>query len=310
MPRRSLQAATEARLPLLSFAVSKLDLMSVWRPWDADDDEYEERSLIRELLPASLYAPVLAWIRKELRPGGAYAYVDMNRVHDLQSGLQVDLRLQGRFVDADDVVRVIAQRGDQFVARVVDFFLSGYELDNWGRTPSEVDSLKWHFDSAASAADIALQDGVYRLRRRVPEGVEELAEASTQSAPTLAGQHLRKGWTEAYSLTPNTSLVMTEAIKAVEAAAHPVVSPNAKKVRLGMMTQTIKDQSGWTLAFPNRDDGHPDHKAVLVGMLETLIIAQADRHGGAAPSVLEAQGHVQLASTLVQWFTAGVVVRE
>lgn len=284
--------------------------MSVWRPWDADDEEYEERSLIRELIPTALYAPVLAWIRRELRPSGAYAYVDMGRVHELQSGLQVSFGLQSRFVDTDDVVRTIAQRGDQFVARVIDFFLSYYEQDKWGNAPSEVDSLKWHFDSAASAAEIALQDGRYRLRRRVPAGVEELAEASKQSAPALAGQHLGKAWAEAYALTPNTSLVMTEAIKAVEAAAHPVVSPTAKKVRLGMMTQTIKDQSGWTLAFPNRDDGHPDHKAVLLGMLETLIIAQADRHGGAAPSVMEAQGHVQLASTLVQWFSAGVVVRE
>lgn len=283
--------------------------MSVWRPWDADDDEYEERSLIRELLPPPLQAPVMAWIRRELRPSGAYAWVNMNRVHELQSGLQVDLGLQGRYVEADDALALIARRGDQFVARAVDFFLSDYAPDNHGNAPSEVDSLKRHFDNTASSADIGLQDGVYRLRRRAPEGVEELAEASRQSAPTLAGQHLAKAWSQAYALTPNTSLVMTEGIKAVEAAAHPVVTPNASRIRLGMITQTIKDQSGWTLAFPNRDDGHPDHKAVLVGMLETLIIAQADRHGGAAPSVLEAQGHVQLASTLVQWFSTGVVVR-
>ncbi len=311
VPRCAWQAIeTAARSGLVSSAASKILHVSVWRPWDADDNEFEERSLVRELLPASLYPPVLAWIRKELRPSGAYAYVDMGRVHELQSGLQIDLRPQSRYVDADDMVRTIAQRGDQFVARVIDFFLSDYEPDNWGNVPSEVESLKWHFDSAASAADIGVQDGVYRLRRRVPEGVEELAEASRQSAPSLAGQHLGKAWIEAYTLTPNTSLVMAEAIKAVEAAAHPVVTPAAKKVRLGMMTQTIKDQSGWTLAFSNRDDGHPDHKAVLVGMLETLIVAQADRHGGATPSVTEAQGHVQLASTLVQWFSAGVVIRE
>ncbi len=208
------------------------------------------------------------------------------------------------------MVRAITQKGNQFIARVIDYFLSGFETDQWGTTPNEAETLKWHFDSAASAAEIALQDGAYRLRRRATEGVEELAEASRQSAPALAGQHLGKAWNEAYALTPNTSLAMTEAIKAVEAAAHPVVTPTAKKVRLGMMTQTIKDQSGWTLAFPNRDDGHPDHKAVLVGMLETLIIAQVDRHGGVAPSVMEAHGHVQLASILVQWFSSGVIVRE
>jgi hypothetical protein len=283
--------------------------MSVWRPWDAEDDEYDERSLIRELLPPPLHAPVLAWVRNELRPG-SYSHVDIERVHELQTALQVDFRLQDRYVEADDMVRVITQKGNQFVSRVVDYFLSGYEIDQRGDTPGEVESLKWHFDSAASAASIGLQDGVYRLRRRVPAGVEELAEASKQSAPALAGQHLAKAWSEAHALAPNTSLVMTEAIKAVEAAAHPVVTPTAKKIRLGMMTQTIKDQSGWTLAFLNRDDGLPDHKAVLVGMLETLIVSQTDRHGGAVPSVIEAQGHVQLASTLVQWFSAGVVIRE
>lgn len=308
MPQAVKFTTTVAALPLLSVATSRLCLMSVWRPWDADDDEYEERSLIRDLLPPSLHAPVLAWIRKELHPS-SHNFVDLDRMHELQTALQVDFRLQGRYVEADDAVHAIRQMGNQFVSRVIDYFLSEYEDDPYGDTPEEVASLKWHFDSAASAASIGLQDGVYRLRRRVPAGVEELAEASKQSAPTLAGQHLGKAWSEAYALTPNTSLVMTEAIKAVEAAAHPVVSPNAKKIRLGMMTQTIKDQSGWTLAFPNRDDGHPNHKAVLVGMLETLIIAQADRHGGAAPSVMEAQGHVQLASTLVQWFSAGVVIR-
>ncbi|GAA1659526.1 hypothetical protein [Microbacterium flavum] len=284
--------------------------MSVWRPWDADDNEYEQRSLIRELIPASLRAPVLAWIRMQLRPTGAYAHIDMSRVHDLQSALQIDFRLQKRYVEADDMLSTITQKGDQFIARVVDYFLSYYTTDHLGRAPSEVDSLRRHFDNAASSAEIALQNGVFRLRRRTTDGIEELAEASAQSTSVLAGQHLRKGWVEAYALSPNTSLVMSEAIKAVEAAAHPVVSPKATKVRLGMITQAIKDQTGWTLAFPNRDDGHPDHKAVLVGMLETLIVAQADRHGGASPSVLEAQGHVQLASILVQWFSTGVVRRD
>lgn len=282
--------------------------MSVWRPWDADDQEYEERSLIRDALPAPLRAPVLAWLRKEFEPDRGW--VREQKVHLIQTALQVDLQVKPGLVHADSLVNTIASRGDQFICRIVDLELAGYEFDDFRGAPSAVDDLKWHLDHAASALDVTVQDGVYRLKRRVPQGIEELAEESKSSSGALSGQHLGKAWVEAYSLTPNTSLVMTEAIKAVEAAAHPVVTPAAKKIRLGMITQTLKDQSGWTLTFPNRDDGHPDHKAVLVGMLETLIIAQADRHGGAAPSVLEAQAHVQLASTLVQWFSTGVVVRE
>jgi len=230
-------------------------------------------------------------------------------VHEIQTALQIDFRLSRRYVEADDMVKIIAQQGDQFLARVIDYMLSTYSFDPVHGKPSDVIELQGHLDNAASAVDITVVDGAYRLRRRVPEGVEELAEASKSSADALAGQHLGKAWAEAYSLAPNTSLVMTEAIKAVEAAAHPLVTPNDKQRRLGKITQVIKDQIGWTLAFPVRDDGHPNHKAVLVGMLETLIVAQADRHGGAAPSIIEAQGHVQLASTLVQWFSGGVVQR-
>jgi hypothetical protein len=281
--------------------------MSVWRPWDADDEEYAKRSLIREPFPDHMRAPALSWLRGALNPRNGY--VMESTYHALQTALQVDFEYDGDYIDAETMVADIESRGDQFVGRVIDLLLSVHSPDPMFRMPSEVQVLKLHLDGAASALDITVQDGVYRLKRRVPQGVEELAEASKTSAIGLAGQHLGKAWSEAYSLTPNTSLVMTEAIKAVEAAAHTVVTPTAKKIRLGMITQTLKDQSGWTLAFPNRDDGHPDHKAVLVGMLETLIIAQADRHGGTAPTVLEAQGHVQLASTLVQWFSTGVVAR-
>jgi hypothetical protein len=58
-----------------------------------------------------------------------------------------------------------------------------------------------------------------------------------------------------------------------------------------------------------RDDGHPDHAVVLIGMLETLAFAEQHRHSGHGYSEAEAVGHVQLAATLVGWFSAGVVVR-
>lgn len=283
--------------------------MSVWRPWDADDEEFAARSLVKEPIPAPLRAPLVAWVRDNLQP--QYGWVDESVVHAVQTALQVDFGYEPGRVGVNEFVDEIAARGDRLLGRVVDLLLADFEPDPIrGSTPREVAHLKAHLDGTASALDITLQGGVYRLRRRVTAGVEELAQASQDSASSQAGQHLNNAWIEAYSLNPSTSLVMTEAIKAVEATAHPVVTPNAKRVRLGVITQTIKDQSGWTLAFPNRDDGHPDHKAVLVGMLETLMIAQADRHGGQPPSVLEAQGHVQLASTLVQWFSTGVVVRE
>ncbi len=82
---------------------------------------------------------------------------------------------------------------------------------------------------------------------------------------------------------------MTEAIKAVEATAHPVVHAERQESSLG--SDHSNDQGSVrvdSLAFPNsRRRSDPDHKAVLVGMLETLMNAQADRHGG--PTTIRAR---------------------
>jgi hypothetical protein len=184
-----------------------------------------------------------------------------------------------------------------------------YGLDSIGRWPEEIQLLGYYLDLNRSAVEVyASDDGQsFRLRTRLPEGVEELAQEAVDLRLD-SGVHLSNAWHAAFDLEPNESYAMTEAIRAVEAACRAVVLPKDKKATLNKCVQTMRSQGGWTLVLDD-SDGFPDQLQVLIGMLETLAKAQPDRHSGSKPSVIQAQAHVQLASTLVHWFASGAVIR-
>lgn len=299
---------------------SNVSFMTVFRPWDADDDEYTQRLEIKEQIPPTLRPALLAWLRNELATAPNYSSERRtweSTVLNIQSALAVNLDQRAGTVLTKNLVSAIAQRGDKFLLRVVDFLLSMMrpERSNPGwptEPPTAVTKLIWHLDQNMSAVTVVEgEDGSYRIARRLPLGVEESGVSAVDSASEAAGRHLTKAWMSVRSLTPDTSLAMTEAIRAVEAAAAPVVLPKDKRQQLSKIVQALKERKSWTLVLEQRDDGYPNQHLVLIGMLETLVFAQQSRHGGGEPpSLLQALSHVQLASTLVAWFATGAVVNE
>ena len=282
--------------------------MTVWRPWDADDDEYAQRLEIKALIPEPMRPFLHSWLASELDTAG-YGHTEAGTVHALQSAFGINFGFAPGRVSTQALVERIASESDRFLMQVVDYVAASYERRAYGPVPDEIDSLSWHLDQNMSAVQI-LPDAsqAYRIARRLPLGVEDSGTDAVDRASEQAGRHLIKAWSAMRSLSPDTSLVMTEAIRAVEAAAGPVVIPKDKQQRLGKIVQTLKARETWGLVLRRRDDGVPDHRIVLIGMMETLAFAEQHRHGGEAPSVLEALTHVQLASTLVSWFATGAVV--
>ncbi|KQZ10741.1 hypothetical protein ASD23_00800 [Agromyces sp. Root1464] len=203
------------------------------------------------------------------------------------------------------------RQGDKMFLRLLDLFLANtaHEWQNGYLVAPDVEALRTHLALTGSALEIVQRDSEFRLSRRVPEGIEQLAQVAIDSAHGHAGQHLAKAWRAAFNFEPDPSAAMTDAVRAVEAAAGAVVTPKDGMARLGKIVQVLRDQSGWGLDFQTRDDGHPDHKGVLIGMLESLAFAQRDRHSGEPPTAAQAQAHVQLASTLVFWFSNAAVAR-
>jgi hypothetical protein len=147
------------------------------------------------------------------------------------------------------------------------------------------------------------------LEARVDDSVREAVErARHETSGTSASTHLRDAWIACYGRNPNPGRAYSEAIKAVEAAAAPVVSPNNLRATLGTMLGALRPSATvWSFAIA---PGNID--PVLIAM-STLWDGQTDRHGGVRPTVPiapdAADAAVLLAATLVHWFATGAVKR-
>lgn len=283
--------------------------MEPWEPWDASEEEIADLYIIREQIPESLEGPIFEWLRSLFYQATQYGEVNPGMIHFIETSLRT--RLEQPHPSQDELASAVTTRGDKFTLRVVDLLLSTFEPElPYGSMPEKVAVLNVHMERSGSAVTIVGEDRHYRLARRLPEGVEEAAQMAVQDANGTAGRHLVKAWQEMQSIDPDASKILREGIQAVEAAAGSQVIPKDKKPQLSKIVGALRQQQGWGLAFARRDDDHPDHLAVLIGMLETLVFAEQHRHSGHGYSLAEATGHVQLAATLVGWFSAGVVVRD
>lgn len=150
------------------------------------------------------------------------------------------------------------------------------------------------------------------LQRRVNETAQR-AIATVTGSGTNASDHLATAWQAAYGRNPEPSRAYSEAIKAVEAAAIPIVSPANSRATLGTVIGDLAaNQAQWRLAIAMPTGVSSIDP--LLGMLRLLWQGQTDRHGGTNPTnpiPLEAgTTAVHLAVTLVQWFTSGSVTRK
>ena len=287
--------------------------MSPWIPFDADIDEVEELHLVRERIPPLLRGVVKNWVAEMAT--ASYGNVARKTVDLVQSALRVDLSLGAEnYFDSQAFVDAIQETGgDKLLLRVVDLFVGSQSRDMFapvGEMPERVQDLARHLDLTGSAISVVRVGEGFRLAERLPQGVEFAAEEAANAADATAGRHLAQAWDALNQLEPDAERAFTEGIKAVELASYRVVLPDAKKVRLSQVVQALKDKQDWRLVLERREDGHPDHRAVLIGMLETLALSQSGRHGGNGNTVAEAKAHVMLASLLVGWFATGAVVME
>jgi hypothetical protein len=159
-------------------------------------------------------------------------------------------------------------------------------------------------------------DGDGLASRSDPTVAEAFGNAVASASAALnagsASDHLRTAWREAHALHPDPVKAYSEAIKAVEAAAHAVVQPNRANATLGTMIGEIRQAAHKftvTLAGPNATD----QVNTLIGAMNLLWDGQTSRHGAKTPTrpetPAESRMAVSLAVTLVQWFTDGFVQR-
>lgn len=148
------------------------------------------------------------------------------------------------------------------------------------------------------------------LEMRLAPGVKETVEEAINavSPASSAGTHLTQAWNLAYGRSPNPGNSFSEAIKAVEAAAIPVVQPTNAKATLGTVIGELRANPGkWKFEI----DGKQPGVETVLSMASLLWDGQTSRHGGVNPTRSEtpeeARAAVHLAAALVQWFVSGAL---
>jgi hypothetical protein len=247
------------------------------------------------------------WIGTQL--GDPTGHAPASRLVGLVDTFEVARRAQvplTQFFESDGVKGLkLRWDGVDDVIPFVDFLVAVVSADVLGDTKLAV--LEDILATSGSAWKVGNRDGHPGLERRVPVGVQEVADHVMNVAGD-AGRRLSEAWHAVFGVNPDPSKAYGLAIKAVEDAAKPVVTPKDRLATLGKMNNVVRDQ-GWSLPLQREDPNSPTSE-VLLGMMRALWSGQVDRHGGSDESEhcvtqVAAESAVLLAVPLVQWFSSG-----
>lgn len=196
----------------------------------------------------------------------------------------------------------------ELILDAVDFVLGELQPSIYTGEPEAVEELVHYLAEARSVYTVGRdQDGRYELQRFVPPEVLAAAEQA-MSASDRASEHLHAAWSKAYGRDPDPSGAYGHAVKAVEAAGKPVVSPENLKTTLGTMIRDLEAKpSKWSTVI----DADGDIEKVIE-MMKLLWYGEY-RHGDESKPVTvtpeAAEAALHLAVTLVHWFRSAAIRR-
>lgn len=290
-----------------------------WRPLGIDgDNDIAEYDALHDGIMQWMSSAFWAWVRESITRYRRYSDGSGSVAHlneDLVESMCQTLRVSLPNLRYPRVEYTIGQEQLDAAMNVLQNNSNGLQIADYILASSSdvaVDDLEKLLARSKSVWSVGLRSGKQGLVRRVPLGVQVGAESVMDRAEG-AGVRLAKAWENVYGIDPNASEAYRLAILAVEDSAIPVVSPANSRATLGTVLKQICDQRDWSLPM-GREDSRSPSRDVLMGMMRLLWQGQHDRHGGqpTAPgnvSQEEAIAAVGLATTLVHWFTAGVVER-
>ncbi|MEU0032078.1 hypothetical protein [Streptomyces sp. NPDC006335] len=257
-------------------------------------------------VPRHLVAPLQEWVQGELEsiPYRGDDYDEVERT--------ICLRL--RLDPTHGYDQALTNATDADLLDVVDALLA-YRVERRITAPKHLSRLDSILNEGGSAYRIS--DSLDGLEERVTPAVrnairQTVADAGTTATTGSAADHLSAAWQNAYGRQPDPVRAYSEAIKAVESAAHSVVEPRNNKATLGSMLgelRTARHKFGTALVTaPGKDPVLPVEE-----MMRALWEGQTSRHGAQTATVPEtldaARAATHIAATLVQLFVSGAVTR-
>jgi len=287
--------------------------MTEWRPLGVDTEEQISAfDALHDGVPEWISDALWMWIRNAIsetrRSGNGYGtYLNQNLTEAMCQILRIPLPAlhpNHRYrEDINHALKQIRLHGDPL--QVIDYLLCH-------KKNVDATGLVEVLTRGKSAWNVGERNGFPGLIRRVPIGVQDGFETVSARAGR-AGLRLADAWQHLFGVIPNPSAAYATAIKAIEDAAIPVVSPSSTRATLGTVISDMSNQDSWALPM-ERTHERAIPKDVLVSMMRLIWAGQYDRHGGqpSAPGSVtfdEARIAVTLAVPIVDWFNSGLISR-
>jgi hypothetical protein len=175
---------------------------------------------------------------------------------------------------------------------------------------AHADALDGTLTAGGSVYTVAEVDEGFELQRRTPDAAREaLQRIGYAEAP---GKLLTRAWSQAYSRGPDPNAAYSWAVKAIEAAAIPVVLPENNKATLGQLIAALDGKPDkWDVVFAPDE---ASQQVSAVAALMRIVWRGQFRHGEPGEEIKEqsqpeAEAAVHAAITLVHWFSSGAIRR-
>jgi hypothetical protein len=283
-----------------------------WRPLSIREaeDGAQDYDALHLGVPGWLSASLWEWVERQPGEMGTGIGASGSLLREIERKLRFHLGWNGG--DATAGWALLGDRASSLglTLDVADFLVARYLEPNL----RQLDELERILTEAGSGYTVQRQTRPFGLMRRVDPTVE-LAARSVMSREDAPGRLLARAWNAIYGLHPDPSDGYRHAVRAVEAAAIPVVLPGDSEATLGRVIGAVRGQPHlWQVTLTHRDDPQQPVNA-LIEMMTALWRSQYDRHvdlSSGAPlhvSQEQAETALHLAVTLVQWFTSGRVSR-
>jgi hypothetical protein len=248
-------------------------------------------------------------------PGWGHTEAPRNFMMEIERTCQIPVSWQHGRSSAADSVWEAMYRDRALAARVIDYALGEVMLgyDAQGIEPA-VEELHRALQQAGANYVVVQPDPGYvryRLERRTVPAAAAAVRAQT-AMPGDASDHLDKAWSAAFGREPDPSTAYSESVKAVEAAAIPVVLPNDPGATLGKVIGQLRaNPQKYTVVFSR--DASPAKGTtlspleVVIALADSLWSNQTDRHAPIVPiTQTQAELAVHMAVTLVHTFRSAV----
>ncbi|WP_147376305.1 hypothetical protein [Micromonospora radicis] len=291
-----------------------------WTPFYARQrDGREDFFRLHDGVPDWLKESLWSWLSAELatwKSSSTGGYFDPNvaKIREVERLIRIGIgwsgsgeKYSGR-LNGLAALRAVLYKNDMAFLTAVDYRLSFLAIE---RDRAKIARLEGILKDSASKWRVSEISGKPGLGERIDETVQMAAE-SLATKEARAGELLADAWRHAFSMNRDPSAAYRCAVRAVEAAAGPALTPSDQMPTLGKMISVFRDKpEKWDFAFTV--DSAVDPKKVLLQMLQLLWTNEYSRHvdpGLDSPLHVtqgEAESAVMLALTVTSWFSSGAI---